>query len=419
MKRIVLIVGLLLVMVTVGVAGWFATRPRWTEEELAILRGLSIDALPALPKDPSNRYGDDLAAARFGQALFFDTRLSSNGEVSCASCHQPDRSFTDGLALGEGLGTAGRKTMNIIGTAYSPWQFWDGRKDSQWAQALGPLESAVEHGGDRTFYARTIAQEYADQYQSIFGSLPDLSDQDRFPLNAGPVDDPLVNAAWEAMTQEDRDIVTQIFVNMGKAIAAYERRLLPGTTRFDLYVRAAIANDRTEMDRQMNEQEVAGLRLFIGRANCTQCHNGPLFTNNDFHNTGVPAVIGKAPDRGRADGVTQLLSDEFNCLGRWSDAGAGDCDELKFAIVEGEQLVGAFKPSSLRNITLTAPYMHAGQFASLDEVLMHYNHAPMAAVGHSELVPLHINRFEREDIIAFLATLEGGTSAGPEWLAAP
>ena len=126
---------------------------RWSEEEMNSLRSLWIGSLPPLPADPSNKYADDPAAAALGQKLFFDTRFSSNGQVSCASCHLTDLLFQDGTPLATGVGTTNRRTMTIIGTAYSPWQFWDGRKDSQWAQALGPMESAVEHGGNRTLYA--------------------------------------------------------------------------------------------------------------------------------------------------------------------------------------------------------------------------------------------------------------------------
>jgi cytochrome c peroxidase len=140
---------------------------RWSKQELAQLRELSIASLPPLPEDPSNRVADDERAAEFGQRLFFDVRLSSNGQVACASCHLPDKLFQDGTPLAKGVGTTDRRTMSIIGTARSPWQFWDGRKDSQWAQALGPLESAVEHGGDRTQYAHLLAEQYRADYEAI------------------------------------------------------------------------------------------------------------------------------------------------------------------------------------------------------------------------------------------------------------
>src|SRR5215208_26434 len=145
---------------------------RWTPQERDRLRALSLTSLGPLPADPSNRYADDSAAARLGHRLFFDTRLSATGEVSCASCHVPNQDFQDGRPRGVGVGTAARRTMPVAGTAYGAWQFWDGRADSQWGQALGPLESAVEHGGDRTQYAQLVAAEYRREYEAVFGPLP-------------------------------------------------------------------------------------------------------------------------------------------------------------------------------------------------------------------------------------------------------
>jgi cytochrome c peroxidase len=175
-----------------------ATKPEaaWSKDELEQLASLSIGSLPPLPADPSNRVADDERAAELGQRLFFDTRLSSNGEVACATCHLPDKLFQDGTPLAKGVGTTDRRTMSIIGTARSPWQFWDGRKDSQWAQALGPLESAVEHGGNRMQYAHLAATHYRTEYEAVFGKLPDLS---RLPAHAGPVDDPKARAEWDAI----------------------------------------------------------------------------------------------------------------------------------------------------------------------------------------------------------------------------
>src|SRR5690349_2015537 len=102
---------------------------------------LSLASLEPAPADPTNRFAGSSDAAKLGERLFFDKRLSSNGEVSCATCHDPRREFQDGTPLAKGVGTTDRRTMPIAGTAHSPFLFWDGRKDSQWAQALGPLES--------------------------------------------------------------------------------------------------------------------------------------------------------------------------------------------------------------------------------------------------------------------------------------
>ena len=419
MRRIFFVTGGVALLIAIF-AGWAFTRPPvWSEAEIATLRGLWIGSLPALPPDPSNRYADDLPAADLGQKLFFDTRFSANGEVSCASCHKPELMFTDGLALAQGVGFTTRKTMTVIGTAYSPWQFWDGRKDSQWAQALAPLESAVEHGGTRLEFARQIDRYYREEYELIFGQLPDFSDSERFPTVAGPVEDATAYSAWETMQSADRDAVTRVFVNMGKAIAAYERMIMPAPSRFDQYVEALLNKDKKALASTLTAKELAGLGLFIGRAQCIQCHNGPLFTNNDFHNTGIPTGQGLAMDAGRASGVQSVLQDEFNCLSQWSDAVEQDCTELRFVTSEGAQLQGAFKPPTLRNISATAPFMHAGQFKTLEEVLAHYNRAPAGPIGHTELKPLGLTGAEISQIIAFLRSLDGGINAPQERLRAP
>ncbi|MFO7168702.1 MAG: cytochrome c peroxidase [Chloroflexota bacterium] len=404
MKRTALFIGLAAVAAA-ALAYLLWPRAVWSPDEIALLRGLSLSQLPALPPDPSNRYADDPRAAALGQRLFFDTRLSVDGTVACATCHLPAEQFQDGRPLGQGVGTTARRTMPLAGVAYSPWFFWDGRKDSLWAQALGPLESPVEHGGTRAQYAHVIARHYRAEYEALFGPLPDLSDAGRFPPAAGPVADPQARAAWEAMSAEDRETVTRIYANIGKAIAAYERQIMPGRSRFDAYVDAAVRGDTAAMAQALSPDEVAGLRLFVGRAQCINCHNGPLLTNNDFHNTGVPAADGLPEDRGRADGLRQVLEDEFNCLSAYSDAEPADCGELRFAKVDEHTQLRQFKPPSLRGVAERAPYMHAGQFATLREVLEHYNRAPEAPAGHSELEPLGLTDEELGQLEAFLRSL--------------
>ena len=375
----------------------------WTRAQMDELRSLSLAALEPLAPDPTNRVADDPRAAALGERLFFDMRLSANGQVSCGTCHKTELGFQDSAALARGVGTTARRTMPIAGTARAPFLFWDGRKDSQWAQALGPLESPVEHGGTRAQYAHVVAARYRPEYEAIFGPMPDLSS---VPVSAGPAGDSRAISAWAALGGAQRDAVTQIFVNVGKAIAAFERRIEFSPSRFDRYVEALAAGSKT--DRILTADEIAGLRLFIGKANCTQCHNGPLFTNNEFHNTGVPRRAGLPADDGRLSGAPAVLGDEFNCRSRWSDAPKG-CGELEFLVSTGHTLERAYKVPSLRDIAGRAPFMHAGQFSSLAEVLAHYNRAPSAPSGHSELKPLRLNGSELRRLEAFLETL---TAAG-------
>ena len=372
------LVGSVLLLVATIASTAARTGERWTAEEVAQLGGMSLRELGPVPADPTNRVADDPRAAAFGRALFFDTRLSSNGRVSCGTCHIPEKEFQDGTALAKGVGTTNRRTMPIAAMAHSPFLFWDGRKDSLWAQALGPLESPVEHGGNREQYAKGIAAHYRHEYEAIFGSLPALA---------------------------TRDQATAVFVNMGKAIAAFERTLTYAPSRFDRYVEILQDTGRPPQG-VLSADEVAGLRLFVGKANCANCHNGPLLTNNEFHNTGVPARAGLPADRGRLSGAEAVLRDEFNCRSRWSDAG-GKCAELDFLVTGDHVLERAFKVPSLRNVAERAPYMHAGQFGSLSEVIDHYNRAPKAPGGHTELEPLRLSAQERRQIEAFLRSLSG------------
>jgi cytochrome c peroxidase len=379
------------------------TPPRWTAQERALLKSMSLTSLEPLPPDPSNRFGDDPRAAALGEALFFDTRLSGNGKVSCATCHVPAKDFQDGTPLGHGVGTTGRRTMPIAGTAHNAWYFWDGRASSQWEQALGPLESAVEHGGTRTEYAHVIAEHYRGLYEATFGALPTLTSLRR---RAGPVADSTARASWERIAPAQREEISRVYANIGKAIAAYERRIEPTRSRFDRYVDAELAGRIEDSSSAFNPDEQAGLRLFIGKANCSNCHNGALFTDQHFHNTGVPSPQARAaPDSGRTIGVRQALAGEFSCTSRYSDAKPDDCEELRFAVTEGAELTRAYKTPSLRNVANHAPYMHAGQFATLDEVLAHYNGAAAAPFGKSELKPLHLSPIELRQLSAFLGTL--------------
>jgi len=380
--------------VTVGIIGlavgacgqWSSSPAEWTRIEVDVLRSLWLQSLPGLPPDPSNAVADNPIAAEFGRQLFFDVRLSANGGISCATCHQEVRRFTDGLQKAQAIGTTARHTPSIVGTAYSPWQFWDGRRDSQWAQALAPLEDPNEHATDRAAVVRLVTEvaEYRAAYESLFGALPDL-------LNSDPV---LLNTA---------------FANIGKSIAAFERTLMPTPSRFDAYVEAVVDADADRQSELFSDDEIGGLRLFIGEANCTQCHNGPLLTNHEFHNTGVISFPGDVPDVARIAGVAEVMMDEFNCRGIYSDDLQRQCAELEFART-GSDLIGAFKTPSLRNIGNTAPFMHKGQLATIADVLNHYNEAPDAMIGHNEAKPLGLGVRELGQIEAFLATLAAPVS---------
>lgn len=393
-----------------------STAQGWSNEEQAVLASLSLKRLPPVPVDPSNAVEGLPAAVDLGRRLFGDARFSANGAVSCASCHDPGKQFQDGLPVSQGVGTGSRRSMPIVGTGYSTWLFWDGRKDSLWAQALGPLEDAAEHGGNRTRHAHLLAQSYRQDYESLFGPMPKL---DGLPQDAGPNGAAAEKTAWAVMTARQREDVSRVFANMGKAIAAYEKSLAIEPSRLDRYVDGVVAG-RAADPGVLQPGEIRGLRLFIGKAQCVTCHNGPLLTDQQFHNTGVPPRDPARPDRGRADATARVRNDEFNCLGPFSDARPLQCQELRFMVDDDQALVGAFKTPGLRGVAQRAPHMHAGQLSTLEQVVRHYVAAPHAAVGHSELthrhagggaaqhaerVPIELTDAEVADLVRFLGTL--------------
>jgi len=374
----------------------------FTDAEKRTIASLALSALTPLPPDTTNRFADEPGPAAFGATLFFEQRLSRDGNVACATCHKIDRQFQDDLPQAFGVGRTNRRTMPLSGVARDAWFFWDGRRDSLWAQALVPLENPLEHAGNRTFYAHFIADKMRGRYQHLFGPLPDLTG---LPANAGPLGSDTERAAWAAMTQRQRDDVDGIFVNLGKAIAAFERTIVPQQTRFDLFAEALARGESTGGDAALSAQEIEGLKLFIGKGQCSTCHNGPRFTDGAFHNTGVPPVPDLPADRGRATAVAEVAADPFNCLGRFRDGDEKACAELRFMVRSGPGLMRAYKTPSLRGVADRPPYMHAGQIASLQAAVDHYARAPASVEGISELHALALSQDERAALVAFLGTL--------------
>jgi cytochrome c peroxidase len=393
----------------------------WDAGRLELLRSLSLRSLARTREDPSNRVADDPRAARLGHRLFFDPSLSASGAVACASCHRPERAFSDGLATSVGLGPGSRNAPTLVGAAHSPWLYWDGRRDSLWAQALAPLEASNEMGSTRLEVVRRVANEprYRAEYEALFGVEPDFGDGARFPPRAGPFGDASARDAWDRLAEGDRDRVNRAFANVGKAIAAYERLLAPAPSRFDAYVGRLQGGDLALAGGTLEADEIAGLRLFVdgARTQCLRCHNGPLFTNHGFHDV-ASSRLGPLPDLGRFAGLQAVLLDPFNCLGRYSDAPKEGCAELRF--LERRELAtlsGAFKTPTLREVGRTAPYFHDGSLETLEDVVAHYRRPP--ADPGSELVPLELSDREAAQLAAFLRVLAGGVAAGPAWLAPP
>lgn len=372
--------------------------PGLDEDTCAKVRAL---ALPdELAPARGNAYADDEGAAGLGLGVFFDARFSANNEVRCATCHEPERFFGDGRATSDGgLGAVHRNSPTTMNAAGQRWSFWDGRADSLWSQPLFAFEANTEMGFSRLEVAHLIARHYREPYEAVFGPLPALDDTDRFPAAGAPGD-----AAWDAMSEDDRFAVDEVFANVGKALEAYLRRSTTGPSRVDEYLRGD--------DDALSDTEREGLRVFA-TSGCLECHAGPRYSDERFHNLGVPDVAGAPVDEGRAHGARVLAESPFSLNGPHADdrpADAVSADEL-LAEADDASALGAFLTPSLRNVVYTAPYGHNGSFETLDDVLEHHlqGGGTSGFLGDVDerLVPVSLSDDEKAALIELLVALEG------------
>jgi cytochrome c peroxidase len=392
-----------------------------TEAEWAIIETLS--PLPAVPADPTNAVADDPDAAALGQRLFFDARFSGplavasdlgdadeRGRVSCASCHSSAvmsdaRSMPDNVSLGANFHS--RNAPAIVNSAYYPWTNWGGRFSAQWELPPVVAEAPIIMNSTRLEIAHHIFDHYRTEYEEIFGAMEPAigTDATRFPAAGKPKASPTApDGPWEMMTAEDRDVVNRIFVNFGKVIEAYMRLLVSGNSPFDRFV--AGETDAISASAQR------GLKLFVGSARCVTCHSGPTLSDGAFHNIGVQQTGEHVPmsDDGRFKDIPPLLSSGLNAAGPYSDdAAAGMARLAGLTSPAPESARGAFRTPTLRNVTLSAPYMHSGQHATLEEVIEFYDvggDTPVAGTLDMLIHPLHLTDEEEADLLELLRTLE-------------
>jgi cytochrome c peroxidase len=362
--------------------------------------------VPPPPAEPTNALADNPTAATLGHMLFFDPALSGRRDTSCATCHDPALAFTDGRAVAEAAGSGSFNTPTVLGAAHHRWLFWDGRADSLWSQALGPIENPIEMDGSRLDAVRHVAETppLRSLYESIAGPMPDISDTVRFPSGARPG-----TSSWEAMHPADRQTIDTAFATLGKAIAAYERLLQPGESDFDRWV--AAVNAGTRDDDILGEPAVRGLALFAGAAGCRQCHFGPTLSDLEFHDLSLPPADDATPHPGRGAGYPLLRASAFRADGPHSDAPESRKARRTAAIRIGTEHWGAFKTPSLRNVAATPPYMHAGNFETLTDVLTFYNTLEQQVRRHHHaedvLRPLDFSPAQLADLEAFLSALTG------------
>lgn len=387
-----------------------AAASTWSVAEIAIMQSLSLQSATAPPRDPSNRFSRNGIAADLGERLFFDPGLSRDGDVACATCHKPNRRFADEARFSVGSAPTRRNTPGLLGAAHHRWFYWDGRRDSLWAQAVTPIETNGEMDNTRLGALHYIAarSEYVDFLQRLEIALPEMNDLRRFPAQAGPFGTPEQRQRWQAMSSTDRDAANQAFADLGKVIAAYVETLDHRPSRFDLFVDEVSAENFDAANEILDSDERSGLRLFldVSRTLCLRCHNGPMLTNFGFHNIGTGEDAQGLPDFGRMLGLQAALVNEFNCMGPYSDARREECRELIHA-AEQHSDQGAFKVPGLRDVAETAPFMHDGRFDDLRAVMEFYVNGPDAESGPSEITPIELDELEIDQIIAFLQTLSG------------
>ncbi len=348
-----------------------------------VRRILAHGPWPSAPvRDPGNAVAGTPQAVALGKQLFFDKRLSPDARLSCASCHVPALALGDGRPKSLGRVLLDRNAPSLINAGRARWLGWDGAADSLWGQATRPLLDAREMASSGAHLRALVTRDphYAQRWHVVFGGPP--------------------------QPQISPDLA---LVQVTKAIGAYVGTLTSGRTAFDEF-RDALARDdhRTAAKYPLPAQR--GLRLFVGRARCATCHVGPLFSNGEFADIGLPFFVRPGVvDPGRHGGIAALHASPFNLLGPWSDVGADDDSALKTRHVLAQpRNFGEFKVPPLRNVARTAPYMHDGQLATLHEVVRHYDQIKLErlhADGERILQPLHLTAQERADIVAFLRSL--------------
>ena len=359
--------------------------------------------LLGLPEDPSNRFLGNPAAIRLGELLFEDKGLSASNEISCATCHQRERFFTDGEKTSIGSKRLNRNSPSLVGTAYWDWYYWDGRRDSLWAQALTPLETTGEMDNTRTGVVAHVTREVnlRRQLEEMLGHEVEPLDAG-VPETAGPFGNAVAKDEWHRLPPETQDQINDQFATIGKALAAYQATLTFEPNAID---RMIASNDVSTL----SSAEVAGLQLFLdaGKTQCLRCHNGPLYSNGGFHNVGTGIGSNGQQDFGRMLGLQAVWYDPFRCDGNFSDADPDDCRHLQFAprTQMPTTMTGAFKVPTLRNVVATAPYFHDGRFETLEEVMAFYLDPPEQTETDHELPPLDLTEEEVAQIVAFLKIL--------------
>jgi cytochrome c peroxidase len=403
--------------------------PRLPEATLVRLRALSPKVWPVPPADVTNAHADDPRAAALGQQFFFDPRFAGalldddndgspgtlgkkgeTGKVSCESCHNAKAGFLDVRSprtqLSLAAGWTRRHTPSLLDVGHLKTFNWDGRRDTLYNQVFGVIESPLEFNSSILFVAQQVARLYKDEYEAVFGPLPGaLATYPAIePAKAGCTDLPDgPTPAPCVTTARDDPAVISVVVNFGKAIAAYQRQLSCGPSRFDEWMHGN--------QQALTDQEQKGAELFVGKK-CDACHSGPFLTDQKFYNVGVANLqdgfIPAFQDPGASVGLAASRSDILNSQGIYSD---GDDGRLAQYPLNASQQLGAFKTPGLRCVGRRQSFMHAGQKRSLEDVVALFDRGgdSVGYLGDKDpaMVPLGMTREERTQLTAFLRALTG------------
>ncbi len=339
----------------------------WAETEAVL--GLPPLEIPLLNPQSSEKVA-------LGKRLFHDKRFSANSKVSCATCHDSAKAFTDHAPVSEGIGQlkGARNAPSVINAAFAKTQFWDGRAADLEAQSIQPMLNPLEMGmNDEQAVLAVILKDssYPQQFAEVFDIEPANIDIE----------------------------------HVAKALASYERTLISGNSPFDRYY---FENDQ----QAISQSAKRGLSVFFNSAACASCHTldsgFALFTDDEFHNIGVgyhriAVVLEKLAYQQKTElslaNIQALSGDNAPELGR-------------FLVSQRLLDLGAFKTPTLRNIEKTPPYMHDGSLQTLEEVVDYYNTGgamdgirPENRFIDPRIRPLHLTDQQKSDLVAFMRSL--------------
>jgi cytochrome c peroxidase len=311
--------------------------------------------------------------------------LSPDGRFACATCHDAARGYADGQALASGRTPLKRNTLSLVNAGAWRWFAWDGGGDTLWGQSLRPILDPTEMAGSLAHTAARVRDDasLACRYRAAFGAAPGRDDE-------------------------------RVAVDAAKALAAFLETLVSGPAPFDRW-RDALA--RGADDPAYPAAARRGAKMFVGTGQCATCHTGPLFSNREFHDIGVPYfVAGGGVDSGRHAGIQRLRQARYGLLGGFNDAPAQSERRPVQHVELQPRNFGEFRVPSLRNLVASAPYMHNGSKASLHDVVRHYSELDperIHADGERLLKPLRLSETEIDDLVAFLASLDGPVAPSP------